>query len=158
MRVTIRFAKPNDAEAIAALLRSAFAEFEWLYTPAAFKATTPSADEIVERFAEGPIWIAELAGAIVGTVSAILQTFEVYIQSMAVSPSLRGSGIGAQLLQAVDALAAAHQCRRLLLNTTPFLLAAIGLYERYGFRYTGEEPDLFGTKLLTMLKDLNARD
>jgi hypothetical protein len=34
------------------------------------------------------------------------------------------------------------------------LLAAAHLYERHGFRYTGEQPDLFGTKLLTMAKDV----
>ena len=66
----------------------------------------------------------------------------------------RGSGIGARLLNTVEAFAAAHRYRRLLLNTAPFLLAAVQLYERHGFRYTGEEPDLFGTQLLTMAKDI----
>lgn len=42
----------------------------------------------------------------------------------------------------------------ILLNTTPFLRGAAQLYERHGFRYTGEQPDLFGTKLLTMEKDV----
>jgi len=42
----------------------------------------------------------------------------------------------------------------LIFATTPFLLAAVQLYERHGFRYTGEQPDLFGTKLLTMAKDV----
>jgi hypothetical protein len=44
----------------------------------------------------------------------------------------------------------------LALNTTPFLLAAVQLYERRGFRYTGEAPDLFGTRLLTMAKEVEA--
>jgi hypothetical protein len=42
----------------------------------------------------------------------------------------------------------------LVLNTAPFLLAAVQLYERHGFRYTGQQPDLFGTQLLTMGKNL----
>jgi ribosomal protein S18 acetylase RimI-like enzyme len=152
--MTIRLAEQHDAEAISATLRAAFAEFEALYTPAAFRATTPTADQIAERFAEGPIWIAQLADTIVGTVAAVPQDAELYIRSMAVRPSAQGSGIGARLLNTVEAFAAAHQYRRLLLNTAPFLLAAVQLYERYGFRYTGEQPDLFGTPLLTMAKDV----
>jgi hypothetical protein len=59
-------------------------------------------------------------------------------------------------LNTVEAFAAAHQYRRLTLNTTPFLLAAVQLYERAGFWYTGEAPDLFGTRLLTMARDVGA--
>ena len=72
---------------------------------------------------------------------------------MAVRPEARGSG-GAGLLNTVEAFAAVHGYRRLLLNTAPFLFAAVQLYERHGFRYTGERPDLFGTQLLTMAKDV----
>jgi putative acetyltransferase len=152
--MTIRLAEEHDAEAISAALRAAFAEFETLYTPTAFSATTPTTDQIAERFAEGPIWIAELADMVVGTVATVPQGTDLYIRSMAVRPEARGSGIGVQLLNTVEAFAAAHGYRRLLLNTAPFLLAAVQLYERHGFRYTGEQPDLFGTQLLTMAKDI----
>jgi ribosomal protein S18 acetylase RimI-like enzyme len=106
------------------------------------------------RFLISPIWIAELADTIVGTVATVPKGTELYIRSMAVRPGARGSGIGARLLNTVEAFAAAHRYRRLLLNTSPFLLAAVELYERHGFRYTGEQPDLFGTQLLTMAKDI----
>jgi putative acetyltransferase len=152
--MTIRLAMEHDAEAISATLQAAFAEFEILYTPAAFSATTPTTDQIAERFAEGPIWIADLADTILGTVATVPQGTELYIRSMAVRPEARGSGIGARLLNTVEAFATAHGYRRLLLNTAPFLLAAVQLYERHGFRYTGERPDLFGTQLLTMAKDV----
>jgi hypothetical protein len=36
--------------------------------PAAFQATTPTADQIRSRLDEGPIWVAEQAGAVVGTI------------------------------------------------------------------------------------------
>src|SRR5438876_8769545 len=153
LKPTVRLAEPHDAEVIAATLRAAFAEFQQLYTPAAFRATTPGAKQIAERFAEGPIWIAELAGKAVGTVAAVPRSLELYIRSMAVLPAARGFGIGARLLETVEVFAADHQYRRLLLDTTPFLLAAIHLYESHGFRYTGEKPDLFGTPLATMAKD-----
>jgi hypothetical protein len=85
-RITIRLAEKNDVEAISATLRAAFAEFKTLYTPSAFSATIPTADQISERFAEGPIWIAEVADTIVGTVSAVPKGTELYIRSMAVRP------------------------------------------------------------------------
>jgi N-acetylglutamate synthase-like GNAT family acetyltransferase len=102
--MTIRLAEEHDAEAISATLQAAFAEFETLYTPAAFSATTPTTDQILERFAEGPIWIAEVSDMIVGTVATVPQDTDVYIRSMAVRPEARGSGIGAGLLNTVEAL------------------------------------------------------
>jgi GNAT superfamily N-acetyltransferase len=150
----LRNADASDASAISATLREAFAEFEALYTPAAFRATTPPADQIRARMAEGPVWVAERDGQVVGTVSAVPRGGELYIRSMAVRPAARGEGIAARLLQAVESFATARQCHRLVLTTTPFLTAALQLYEREGFRRTGEESDLHGTALLTMAKEL----
>ncbi len=152
----LRTADPSDAEAIAAALREAFAEFEALYTPSAFRATTPTGDEVRARMAEGPIWVAERDGMVVGTVSAVPRGTELYIRSMAVRPMARGHGVGVRLLRAVEVFAAAQQYRWLVLNTTPFLGAALQLYEREGFRRTGDQLDLFGTPLLVMAKEVPA--
>jgi ribosomal protein S18 acetylase RimI-like enzyme len=150
----LRNANASDASAISATLREAFAEFEALYTPAAFRATTPTTDQIQSRMAEGPVWVAERNGQVVGTVSAVPRGGELYIRSMAVRPAARGEGIATHLLQAVESFAIARQYRRLVLTTTPFLTAALQLYEREGFRLTGERSDLHGTPLLTMAKEL----
>ncbi len=42
----IERASPAVSREIAEVLRAAFSEFEPLYTPAAFRATTPPAEEI----------------------------------------------------------------------------------------------------------------
>jgi len=154
--MTIRLARIRDAEAISATLREAFAEFESLYTPAGFSATTPSKEQIEARFGEGPIWVAELAGKLVGTIAAVPRGTELYIRSMAVLPAARGQGVGTLLLNATEAFAVEHQYGRLVLDTTPFLLEAVRLYERYGFRRTGEQSDLLGTPLAAMAKELPA--
>jgi len=154
--MTIRLARIRDTEAISATLREAFAEFELLYTPAGFSATTPSKEQIEARFGEGPIWVAELASKLVGTVAAVPCGIELYIRSMAVLPAARGQGVGTLLLNAIETFAAIHHYRRLILNTTPFLLEAVRLYERHGFRRTGKQSDLFGTPLATMTKELPA--
>ena len=67
----VRRGEPRDAAAIASVLLSAFAEYELLYTPAAFTATTPSRVEIEQRIREGPVWIAVCDDVVVGTVSAM---------------------------------------------------------------------------------------
>ena len=149
---TVRLARPGEAEAIAALLLAAFAEFELLYTPEAYSATTPKAGQIGARFEEGPMWVGELDGAAVGTISAVPREEALYVRSMAVLASARGHGVGKALLSAAEDYGRANRYRRLILSTTPFLGAAIRLYQNAGFRFTGEKTDLFGTPLLTMEK------
>jgi N-acetylglutamate synthase-like GNAT family acetyltransferase len=152
----IRRAVPSDAAAIAALLLEAFVEFEPLYTPGGYRATTPDRDEIEKRFVDGPVWVAERDERIAGTVAAVLRPDGVYVRSMAVSPAARGSGIGRLLLTHVEDFARASQRSRLFLSTTPFLSAAILLYERHGFVRTPAPPhELFGTPLFTMEKCLD---
>ena len=151
----LRIANPSDAEAIAAALRDAFAPFESLYTPAGFLATTLTPEQLRARWSEGPTWVAERNREVVGTVSAVPRSSELYIRSMAVRPVAQGQGLGAELLQAVEAAALAQRYGRLVLSTTPFLGAAVRLYERHGFRRTGES-DLFGTPLVLMTKDIRA--
>ena len=149
--VSLRAATPLDAGAIAAVLHAAFVEFEPVYTPAAFAATTPSSDTLRARWAEGPVWVAEVDARIVGTVAAVRHGDALYVRSMAVLPSAHGRGIGHVLLRCAEAHAREEHCARMYLATTPFLSRAIALYERYGFRRSSAGPgELFGTPLLTM--------
>ena len=104
---------------------------------------------------EGPIWIALLDQVVVGTASAVLRGEELYIRGMAVLPSSRGLHLGELLLNQAEDFALAHNWKRLILSTTPFLLRAIRLYEQAGFKHVAEGPhELFGTPLFTMVKEL----
>jgi len=151
--IEIRRASPEQAEAIAAVLREAFLQFRPLYTDGGFAATTPEAQHILARISEGPVWVAFRRGIIVGTGSAVAKNASVYIRGMAVLPAARGLGVGSELLREIEAWAIRHGCTRLFLSTTPFLASAIRLYESSGFRRTDEGPhDLFGTPLFTMQK------
>jgi len=151
----IRRALPADADAIAAVLAAAFAEFKALYTPGAFTATTPGAEVIAQRFGEGPQWVAEWDGAIVGTASAVPVGTQLYVRSVAVLPAARGQRLGARLMAQAEAYALTQGFQRLFLSTTPVLTGAIKLYEALGFQQRDGGPsDLFGQPLLTMVKDL----
>ena len=153
--IQIRFATKDDAPAIASVLHDSFIEYESLYTPEAFAATTPTSDQVRNRLGEGPAWVVTSNGAIVGTVSVVDRGAELYIRGMAVLPSARGLGIGELLLRVIETFASRHGKNRLVLSTTPFLARAIRLYENAGFRASGEGPDdLLGTPLITMIRIL----
>ena len=142
----------DEATVLANMLYQAFVEFEPLYTPAAFAATTPTPDQIQRRWSEGPVWVVTEAGQLVGTISAVSKDEGLYVRSTAVLPSHRGQGIGHILLQAVEQFANTQDIQRMFLSTTPFLTGAIRLYEKFGFHRTTDGPhELFGTSLLTMV-------
>jgi GNAT superfamily N-acetyltransferase len=156
--IEIRLAEPADAPAISAVLHESFLEFKPLYTPGGFAATTPQPQQVLVRMREGPVWAGFGNGQIVGTVAAMERDGAAYMRGMAVVYAARGSGMADKLVEKVEEWAARHRYNRLFLTTTPFLSAAIRLYERHGFvRAVPEPPDLFGTPLFTMEKGLNLR-
>jgi GNAT superfamily N-acetyltransferase len=106
--IQIRFATADEAEAIASVLHQAFVEYEALYTPEGFAATTPTAEQIRARWSEGPVWVAVHEDTMVGTVSAVPKRESLYIRSMAILPSARGRKIGTVLLEQVERFAVAH--------------------------------------------------
>lgn len=152
----IRLALPIDIPAIASVLHQSFAEYEPLYTPGGFAATTPTAEQITARWHEGPIWISLLNREIIGTVSVVPDGDSLYVRSMAVLPAARGHHLGKLLLDHSELDAREHVHNRLYLSTTPFLHRAISLYENHGFRRTTAGPqDLFGTLIFSMEKLLD---
>ena len=148
-----RMAGIGDAAAISSVLYESFLGYKSRYTSGGFAATTPTAEQVLARMSEGPIWVVLLNGAIVGTVSVVLKQKSLYIRGMAVLSTARGNGLGELLLSQIESYANEKGCTRLFLSTTPFLDGAIRLYERCGFRRIDEGPhDLFGTPLFTMEK------
>lgn len=154
--IEIRRAVEDEADAIAGVLREAFAEFSTDYTPEAFAIVTPPADEITGRFDEGPIWVAVKQDEIVATVSTVPEPEWLYIRSMAVLPSAQGLGLGGKLLEAVERHAIEAGFERLFLYTTNFSLDAIRLYEKNGFRRGRDmsADEWYGTPGLAMEKKI----
>ena len=151
--VNIRRALLEDAAAIAALLYDAFKEYKPLYTEEGFTATTASQEEIGDRISKKGVWLVIDGNDLCGTVSIFPRREELYVRSMAVSPASRGKGIGKILMEHVQEMAFSSGCSVITLNTTAFLLPAIRLYERFGFKQQGAG-DLYGTPLIKMTKHL----
>lgn len=153
--MNVRLAIPDEAAVVSQILQDDFADYESLYTPLAFAATTPSAQQIIDRWNEGPVWVAIRDCDLLGTIAAVPTGENVCIRSMAIRPRGQGFGLGRLLLEQVERFANENGFRQMRLSTTPFLLRAIRLYEQFGFTRTDDGPfDLFGTPLFTMMKNI----
>src|SRR5687767_11437128 len=155
--VCVRLGTTEDARVVAELILEAFAPFEAEYTAGAFEYTTPKAEQIRPRFDEGPIWIAEVGGEAVGTVSGLPDSERFYIRSMAIKPSVQRAGIGQRLLDALESYAREQGFEKLYLYTTYVLPGARRLYEKNGFyvlRETQPEEwfDMVGLEMEKKLK------
>ena len=151
----IIIAQPNDASAIAEILKLGFQEIKALYTLKAYEATVISAHQAEERIQEGIVWLALVRGKPAGTISGILSGSSIYIQSMAVVPEARGLQVGLKLLETVQQCAEEKNCTTLLLSTSPYLKKAIRIYEKFGFEITNDPPyELEGVPLFSMAKGL----
>ena len=138
---------------MASILAEAFEPYRSQYTPAAFQATTLSANEVRSRLEEGPVWLAFLTGVPVGTLSAVHRTGSLYLRSLAVIPTAQRNGVAGALIAEAEQFARSMGIEQMWLTTTPFLTGAIELYKRAGFRLSAHpiEP-LFGTTLLRLEK------
>ena len=151
----VRRATRSDSRGIAQLLKIAFSSYQAMYTLEAFQHTIIDANKVEERLLEGPIWVSERDDAIVGTVSAKPEFSSLKIRGMAVSPNARRAGAASDLLDACEAFAVQNGYRSLTLETTPFLTAAIRLYERAGFKIASPiSASFFGTPIFAMKKRL----
>lgn len=156
--VTLRLATPDDSDTVADLIYEAFAPFESEYTAGAWEYTTPKADAIRPRFKEGPVWIAEMDGEAVGTVSGMRDGDRFYIRSMAIKPTAQRNGIGQKLLDALERYAREQRFEKLYLYTTYVLPGAQRLYEKNGFYVLRETPpeewyDMGGLEMEKSLSD-----
>jgi putative acetyltransferase len=88
----------------------------------------------------GHIYFARLAEQVVGCVALLPLEDGIYeLSKMAVSPAVRGRGIGRTLLEYTIAQAQALGAKRLFLGSNSVLANAVHLYESLGFRHIPKE-------------------
>jgi putative acetyltransferase len=151
--IEVRTATEADAAAVERVLQESFAEYKSSFTRAAYKASTPTKEEILKRLKEGPIWIAITDGEVIGTISAFPTGTVLCLRDLAVVPARRGKSLGKLLLVKAAKFAFRNGYRRMSLITTPFLTRAIREYEHFGFQRSQEGPSEFhGTPAYTMTK------
>lgn len=153
--VEVRIAAADDVPAVEVILSESLEEYKPRYTRAAFEATVPRRETILQRMEEGPIWVAVHGGEVIGTISAYPRGTVLCLRGFAVPPAKRGREIGKLLLMHVARYAFRNGFRRMTLTTTPFLTRANREYEHFGFKRSTDGPEeIHGTPVYTMTKQL----
>ena len=93
-------------------------------------------------YSDGAFWVAELDGAVVGTVGISAGELGVAkLRKMYLAPEVRGRGLGRRLLEVSIAEARRRGFLEIRLETMSTMVAAIGLYESAGFRPVEAVPE-----------------
>ncbi len=133
--VTLRTIRWPDIEAVHAIETSVFEVDPW------------SAEQFWGELAQSTreYVVAEDAGAIVGYAGAYLLPPDSDVQTIAVSPTAQGRGVGRLLLEELIAIAMRHDCAQLLLEVRSDNESAIAMYEKFGFESISKRRDYYAT-------------
>jgi len=84
--------------------------------------------------------VARAEGTVVAFACAYVVADELMINDLAVDSSLRRQGLGSTLLRYLIDGARVRGCRRATLEVRPGNVAALSLYETFGFNVVGHRP------------------
>jgi len=152
--IVIRPAEAGDESGILQCLRAAFEPYRAEYTPEAYADTVLDEATLAARMRQMHVLVAPSHGKIAGTVAGSGGNGEGHLRGMAVVPEFRGTGLAAALLGAIEKTLKDRGCRRVALDTTLPLQAAIKFYEKNGYRRSGRIADFFGMQLVEYVKEL----
>lgn len=100
-------------------------------------------EEWEEAIQDGPVYILEKEGEIVGNMTyEIKSTNHVYISGLLILPEFQGKGIAKQVM--TDTLKEVGKVSRIDLVTHPDNFKAIGLYKFFGFIVESRKENYFG--------------
>jgi GNAT superfamily N-acetyltransferase len=125
----------NDAEAVAALIRTAFAAQAVVTDPLPSALRVTAADVAVHLARGGGGAVVEIEGALAGSVLWEMQDGGLYVSRVAVAPAFRRRGIARALMAAAEDAARGsrlpflHLGTRLLLADNRRLFSACGFVE-----------------------------
>lgn len=125
----IRPAVAADANAAQACIHAAFSPYiERIGRPPA-----PMLLDLAQEVAAERVWIAEIGGALAGVIVQYMTDQGFYIDTVAVQPALRGTGVGRALLQFAEAEAGRRDCGEVYLCTNSRMVENQALYSRVGY-------------------------
>lgn len=143
-RPAIRDARPDERAAIQELTLAAYAEYAQVMAPQAWAGLRNAVLTGLNGEPDAARIVAELDGALVGSVLLCPPTIGAYggavaridwpeIRLLAVAPSARGHGVGRALILECEQRGRASGARAIGLHTSRSLKIAIHLYEQLGY-------------------------
>ena len=127
----IRAYRKDDYEAVVALVTSVLAEYGFTAHVGGVRKDLAA---IEDGYARGGFWVAEIDGAVAGTVAIRPKdaaTCE--LKRLYVSRSFRGRGVGGALYAHAEAFARSAGYERIWLDSSRKFASARRLYEKNGF-------------------------
>jgi GNAT superfamily N-acetyltransferase len=125
----VRPAHPSDAGAVASCVRAAFTP----YIGRIGKPPAPMLSDFPELIAAGKVWVAEIAGQVVGVLVQYETRAGFYIDTVAVIPELQGAGVGRALLLFAESEATRRGFRSIYLCTNVKMTENQVFYLKIGY-------------------------
>jgi ribosomal protein S18 acetylase RimI-like enzyme len=124
-----RRAGPDDAAAVAALTRRAYAK----WVPILGREPLPMTADYDRAVAEHLVDLVEKGGELVALVEMSVEPDHLLIVNVAVDPALQGEGLGSKLLVHAETVARQHDRTLMRLYTNRLMAVNIALYQRHGY-------------------------
>jgi len=136
-----RRAAPEDAPMVRDLTRAAYAK----WVPVVGTEPRPMTADYDHAVRTHVIDLVFRDGEPIALIEMIPAEDHLMIQNIAILPAHQGQGLGRSLLSHAEQTAVALGVKELRLYTNQRMITNIVLYERTGYRRTGEEHGAFGT-------------
>ncbi|MDH7563349.1 MAG: GNAT family N-acetyltransferase [Candidatus Bathyarchaeota archaeon] len=141
-RVAVRKVSDNDRREIRMLAKRFWGEEKQLTFDKEFVV------------AELPAFVAKVNGDVIGFVSYAEMADALVIAALGVLPACQAAGVGRRLVKRVEAEAAKHGKKRLLVSTSNDDLPALAFYQSLGFQIFDVKPDVIAEKHGKILKGI----
>lgn len=140
--ISVHRATSADVPEIEDLVRAAYS----IYVPRIGREPAPMTADYGAVVAAGTVLVARegedsLGGRLVGLLVLHLRHDHLFIENLAVAPTVQGRGIGARLLERADGVARTHGVHELRLYTNARMTENLSYYPRRGFAEVGRGHD-----------------
>jgi ribosomal protein S18 acetylase RimI-like enzyme len=133
----IRPALPDDAAAVAACVRAAYAGYVALIG----REPAPMGADYAALIAAAAVWVAHDAAEVVGVLVLHERVTALLIENVAVHPSRQGRGIGRALVAFAEEQARAAGLAEVTLYTNARMTANLRFYPALGYAETGRRAE-----------------
>lgn len=139
MQLSYRLAESRDLQAVFDLYMDQSSNPYLTYDPMSYEAFSSLFTSILQ---EKNLFVAETDGEIVGTYRLIQKTHRqshiLYLGGFTVKTSMKGKGLGFEILKHIVNVAEAGSLKRIELTVDTENQAAISLYRKVGFQIEGK--------------------